>query len=144
MNITMGLEIYSICVTIGLIVLSLRLFSSPNKKPSQGGLLDRLLPLLIQYQTLRQIIDHNPQLPAQQVIPLLAILDTVVKEYQLEPIGAVWQQVEFNPQYHQADSPQIQPGELVYVRFIGYRSGSTIHVPAKVSRQLPRHVLRSN
>jgi hypothetical protein len=33
--------------------------------------------------------------------------------------------------------PDIQPGEAVYVRFVGYRDGETVLVPAKVSRTLP-------
>ena len=31
----------------------------------------------------------------------------------------------------------IQPEELVYIRFVGYREGEQILCPAKVSRTLP-------
>ncbi|PLS68028.1 MAG: hypothetical protein CV045_10245 [Cyanobacteria bacterium M5B4] len=143
MPLTTALEIYSICTTIGLIFLGIKLATKTKVLP-QEGLLDRLLPLLIQYPTLRQTIAHNPQLPAKQLLPLLALLDAVADYWHLEPIGEVWQPVPYNPQLHQADTPPIQPGEIVYVRFIGYRSGDTIYAPAKVSRQLPPNALRSN
>lgn len=142
MSLTTGLEIYSILTTIALLVALLQ--RKQSSTPTTDTLLDRLLPLLIQYQTLRATIVVNPQLPAPQLLPLLGILDSVANYYQLEPIGEVWQQVPFNPQYHQGDSPDLERGAMVYVRFIGYRSGSKIYAPAKVSRQLPPNALRSN
>lgn len=143
MNLITGLEIYSVCATIGFLVLGLKLLQLGKRTESEpeAELLDRLLPLLIQYQTLRQIIANNPELPAQQLIPLLVLLDHVVIYWHLEPIGQVWQAVPFTPQFHQADNDEIQLGETVYIRFIGYRSGDKIYAPAKVSRQLPPHAL---
>jgi len=132
-------EIYSICATIGLVVL----WQRKGKSKVGGDLIDRLLPLLVQYQTLRQVIARHPDLPAQQLFPLFAILDGLIEDWQLQPIGRVGEQVPFDPQYHQPDSPSLQPGELVYIRFIGYRSGDIIHTRAKVSRQLPAYALRS-
>ncbi len=132
-------EIYSICATIGLVVL----WQRKRKSQAGGDLIDRLLPLLVQYQTLRQVIEKHPDLPAQQLFPLFAILDGLIEDWHLEPIGQVGEQVPFDPQHHQPDSPSLQPGDLVYIRFVGYRSGDIIHTPAKVSRQLPAYALRS-
>ncbi len=143
MSLVTILEIYGICATIGIVFLSFKLGSAKVETIPSDGLLDRLLPLLIQYKTLQRIIEVNPYLPALELIPLLAVLDSVANYCHLEPIGEVWQQVEFNPQYHQPDNAQIQPGQLVYVRYIGYRTGNKIHVPAKVSLHLPPHALRS-
>jgi hypothetical protein len=38
---------------------------------------------------------------------------------------------------HQPDVEDITEGELVYIRFVGYREGERILAPAKVSRTLP-------
>ncbi|MBD2186518.1 XRE family transcriptional regulator, partial [Planktothrix sp. FACHB-1375] len=51
--------------------------------------------------------------------------------------GQVWEQVPYNPQLHQADVNDIAEGELVFVRFVGYKNGSRILCPAKVSRTRP-------
>ncbi len=135
-------EIYSICATIGLVV-ALVLWQRRGQGAGGVDLIDRLLPLLVQYQTLRQVIVKHPDLPAKQLFPLFEILDGLIEDWHLEPIGLVGEQVPFDPQYHQPDSPSLQPGELVYIRFVGYRSGDNIHSPAKVSRQLPDYALRS-
>jgi hypothetical protein len=135
-------EIYSICATIGLVV-ALVLWQRRGKGSGERDGIDRLLPLLVQYQTLRQVIEKHPDLPAQQLFPLFAILDGLIEDWQLQPIGQVGEQVPFDPQHHQPDSPSLQPGDLVYIRFVGYRSGDTILTPAKVSRQLPAYALRS-
>jgi molecular chaperone GrpE (heat shock protein) len=52
-------------------------------------------------------------------------------------IGETWEQVNYNPQIHQADSDDIQEDDLVYIRFIGYQNGDQVLYPAKVSRTLP-------
>ncbi|HEY9876514.1 MAG TPA: hypothetical protein V6D12_24015 [Candidatus Obscuribacterales bacterium] len=97
----------------------------------------QLQPLLINYPSLQQIVQVKPDLPAKNLISLLTPLDNLLSFWGYEPIGYAWEQVAYDPQLHQPDSPDIEVGETVYVRFIGYREGDRILCPAKVSRSLP-------
>jgi molecular chaperone GrpE (heat shock protein) len=81
--------------------------------------------------------EAKPNLPAKNLIPLLTTLDDLLESWGYEAIGKPWEQVSFNPQLHQPDSDEIGEGDLVYVRFVGYRKGEKIFCPAKVSQTLP-------
>ncbi len=96
-----------------------------------------LQSLLTTYPSIRQMIHTKPDLPAKNLSSLFTSLDNVVQAWNYEPIGAVWSQVVYDPQLHQPDQPDLAAGELVYVRFIGYKLGNVILCPAKVSRSLP-------
>ena len=61
----------------------------------------------------------------------------LINSWGYETIGQVWEEVAYDPQFHQADDESIPEGETVYIRFIGYRDGDRILVPAKVSQTLP-------
>lgn len=100
-------------------------------------LVEKLKPLLVQYPTLQQVVQRRPDYPAQQVLALLTSLGNLLEDWQLEPIGQVWQQVAYDPESHQADEDDIQVGEPVYVRFVGYRAADQVLIRAKVSRTLP-------
>ena len=79
----------------------------------------------------------KPELPAKNLVSLFTPLDNLITSWGYTPIGETWQQVNYNPQLHQADSHDIQEGDLVYIRFIGYQDGLMVIYPAKVSRTLP-------
>lgn len=98
---------------------------------------DQIQSLLTQYPTLIKLIELKPDLPAKNLVASLQCLDSLIRTWELEPIGIAWQQVNFDPQLHQPDSTDIKPGDSVYVRFVGYRCGEQILVPAKVSYSLP-------
>jgi molecular chaperone GrpE (heat shock protein) len=98
-----------------------------------------LQSLLTQYKSVQQMVKVKPDLPAKNLIALFTPLDNLLQRWQYEPIGEPWQQVAYNPQFHQGDSPDISEGEIVYVRFVGYKShAGDILVPAKVSRTIPK------
>jgi hypothetical protein len=102
-----------------------------------------LQSLLTQYKSVQQMVKAKPDLPAKNLIALFTPLDNLLQRWKYEPIGETWQQVAYNPQLHQGDSPDISDGEMVYVRFIGYKShAGDILVPAKVSRTLPKVTVR--
>lgn len=98
---------------------------------------EQLQTLLTNYPTTQKIVQVKPDLPAQNLISLFTALDNLIQEWGYEPIGIPWEQVPYNPQIHQPDSEDIQPEELVYIRFVGYRAREQILCPAKVSRSLP-------
>ena len=98
---------------------------------------EQLRSLLINYPSIRQLVQVKPDLPAKNLTSLFTPLDNLIESWGYQPIGQAWEQVPYNPQLHQPDANDIEPGELVYIRFVGYRDGDEILCPAKVSRTLP-------
>ncbi|WP_071188456.1 molecular chaperone GrpE [Trichormus sp. NMC-1] len=97
----------------------------------------QLQTLLSNYPTVKKMALAKPELPAKNLVSLFTSLDNLITNWGYTAIGETWEQVNYNPQLHQADSDDIQEGELVYIRFIGYQNGDKILYPAKVSRTLP-------
>ncbi|MCL1476003.1 nucleotide exchange factor GrpE, partial [Argonema antarcticum] len=97
----------------------------------------QLQTLLINYCSVRAAVLANPQVPASNIVSLFTTLDNLLASWDIEPIGQVWEQVPYNPQLHQADVNDLAEGELVFVRFVGYKDGDRILCAAKVSRTLP-------
>lgn len=103
----------------------------------QHNTFDKLQTLFTNYPSAQKIAQLKPDLPAKNLTALFTPLDNLLDDWGWEAIGNAWDQVPYNPQLHQADSADIQPGESVYVRFVGYRKEAAILCPAKVSRTLP-------
>lgn len=103
---------------------------------SDGGF-EQIQTLLTQYPSVRKMVESQPDLPARNIVALLTSLENLVKFWECQPIGKPWEMVLYDPQIHQSDVDDIQVGESVYVRFIGYQKGDRILIPAKVSRTLP-------
>ena len=97
----------------------------------------QLQPLLSNYPTVKKMALAKPELPAKNLISLFTSLDNLITNWGYTAIGETCEQVNYNPQLHQADSDDIQEGELVYIRFIGYQDGDKVLYPAKISRTLP-------
>jgi len=92
---------------------------------------------LISDPSLSRIAELKSDLSLPQFTNLVVPLENLLHTFGYEPIGTALEQVSYDPQLHQADIPDLQPGELVYVRLIGYRQGDEILCPAQVSRSLP-------
>jgi molecular chaperone GrpE (heat shock protein) len=103
----------------------------------QNQTFTQLQPLLSNYPTVKRMALAKPKLPAKNLISLFTSLDNLITNWGYTAIGETWEQVNYNPQLHQADSDDIQEGELVYIRFIGYQNGDKVLYPAKISRTLP-------
>ena len=103
----------------------------------QNETFTQLQTLLRNYPTVKTMVLAKPELPAKNLVSLFTPLDNLITSWGYTPIGETWQQVNYNPQLHQADNDDIQEGELVYIRFVGYQNGDKILYPAKVSRTLP-------
>jgi molecular chaperone GrpE (heat shock protein) len=99
---------------------------------------DQLQSLLANYPTARMMVKLKPKLPAQNLMILLKPLEDLWRNWDVEQIGKPWQKIPFNPQIHEPDRDDIIEGESVYIRFVGYRQGDRILLPAKVSRNLPK------
>lgn len=97
----------------------------------------QLQPLLVGYPTVSKIAHAKSDLPAKSLASMFTPLASLLQDWGYETIGPIWEEVAFDPQLHQPDSPDIHPGEAVYIRFVGYRHREIILCPAKVSRNLP-------
>jgi molecular chaperone GrpE (heat shock protein) len=104
----------------------------------QYEMFEVLQTLLMNFPTATVMAEAKPTLPARNVVALFSPLRSLLHQWGYQAIGDAWGQVFYDPQLHQPDSPDIREGELVYVRFVGYRDGDRILCPAKVSRTLPR------
>ncbi|MEM7717469.1 MAG: hypothetical protein AAF349_28665, partial [Cyanobacteria bacterium P01_A01_bin.68] len=98
---------------------------------------EKLQTLLVNYPSIHQMVKVKPELPAKNLLSSFTPLENLLKEWDYQPIGTSWEQVEYNPQIHQPDTGDIEPGEKVYIRFVGYQHQGNILCPAKVSRTLP-------
>lgn len=105
---------------------------------------EELQTLLTNYPTAAEMARIKPDLPAKNLTALFATLDNLLENWGYEPIGQPWESVAYNPQFHQGDCDDMQPGEVVYIRFVGYRQGDRILSPAKVSRTLPSGINSSS
>ena len=111
--------------------------SQQLKTDFQNETFTQLQTLLSNYPTVKKMALAKPELPAKNLISLFTSLDNLITNWNYTVIGETWEQVNYNPQLHQADSDDIQEGELVYIRFIGYQNGDKVLYPAKISRTLP-------
>jgi molecular chaperone GrpE (heat shock protein) len=102
----------------------------------EGGF-EQIQTLLTQYPSVRKMVESQPDLPARNIVALLTSLENLIKFWECKPIGKPWEMVPHDPQIHQSDVDDLQTGESVYVRFVGYQKGDRILIPAKVSRTLP-------
>ena len=98
---------------------------------------EQLQTLLTSYPAARKMAEAKPNMPAKNLSALFTPLENLLSSWDFETIGSAWEQVTYNPQLHQPDVEDITEGELVYIRFVGYRDGERILAPAKVSRTLP-------
>ncbi|NJN86535.1 MAG: molecular chaperone GrpE [Leptolyngbyaceae cyanobacterium SL_7_1] len=103
----------------------------------QAATFDQLQPLFINYPTARKMAETHAELPARNLVALFSPLGNLLETWNIQTIGTVWEQVNFDPHLHQPDAADISQGEPVYIRFVGYRQGDRILTPAKVSRTLP-------
>lgn len=110
------------------------------RQDTQTEAFEQIQTLLTQYPSLRRMVEAKPDLPARNMVALLTALENLTQFWHYNPIGSPWESVAYDPQSHQGDAEDLQKGESVYVRFIGYRQGDRIIVPAKVSRTLPAGV----
>ncbi|MBD2206386.1 nucleotide exchange factor GrpE [Calothrix sp. FACHB-1219] len=96
--------------------------------------LQYLESLLLQWPTAAHKAAENPQLAAIKIVPLVQKpLDKLLQEWGIEAIASVGAELPYDPQFHQSMEGNLQPGERVKVRYIGYRQGDRLLYRAKVS-----------
>jgi molecular chaperone GrpE (heat shock protein)/DNA-binding Xre family transcriptional regulator len=99
----------------------------------QQASLSAIEPFLLQWPTAEAAAKKKPQLGAVKILPLVKPIMELIKRWGIEPIGTVAEQTPYNPQIHQVMEGVANPGDLVQVRYLGYRQGEKILYRAKVS-----------
>ena len=96
--------------------------------------LQLLESLLLQWPTAAQRATENQQLAAIKIVPLVQKpLEKLLQAWGVEAIASVGTEVPYDPQWHLLMEGSLQPGEIVKVRYIGYRQGEKLLYRAKVS-----------
>ncbi len=88
---------------------------------------------LLQWPTAVTAVRKNPQLPAIRLLALLEPVEQLLKHWNVEAIAVVGEKLAYNPQYHQLIKGTAQPGDLVEVRYVGYKQEDKLLYKAKVS-----------
>lgn len=88
---------------------------------------------MMQWPTAAYAAQQNQQLPAVKLLPLVRPVEQLLAEWGVEAIASVGSKIPYDPQLHQLMESTAQPGELVRVRYTGYRQGEKLLYRAKVS-----------
>ncbi|MEB3182310.1 MAG: nucleotide exchange factor GrpE [Nostocaceae cyanobacterium] len=100
----------------------------------QQSSLQALESLLLQFPTAAYRAQQDPQLAAVKIVPLVQKpLEKLLQQWGVEAIAPVGVEIPYNPQWHQLMEGTVQPGELVKVRYTGYRQGEKLLSRVKVS-----------
>jgi transcriptional regulator with XRE-family HTH domain len=89
---------------------------------------------LVQWPTAAYAAQQNEQLPAVRLLPLVRPVEQLLQEWGVEEIASVGSELPYDPQWHQLMEGTAQPGDMVRVRYTGYRiGGDKLLYRAKVS-----------
>ncbi len=105
------------------------------EKDFQQSSLEVLEPWLLQWPTAAMVAKKNPQLSAVKLLPLVKPITELLKQWNIQTNAVVGEKVPYDPQFHQLleGSGQVEPGETVIIRYVGYRHGENLLYRAKVS-----------
>jgi DNA-binding Xre family transcriptional regulator/molecular chaperone GrpE (heat shock protein) len=99
----------------------------------QQSSLEVLESWLVQWPTAAYAAQQNQQLPAVRLLPLVRPVEQLLQQWGVEAIASVGSELAYDPHLHQLMEGTAQPGELVRVRYTGYRIGEKLLYRAKVS-----------
>lgn len=88
---------------------------------------------LLQWQTVKAAVEKNPDLSAEQIIPLVQPVEELMAQWGIEAIASVGEEVPFDPKQHQLLTGTAEVGERVRVRYAGFRWREKLLYRAKVS-----------
>jgi len=88
---------------------------------------------LLQWPTAAAAAQQNPQLPAVRLLPLLRPLEQLLQQWGVEAIASVGAELPYDPQLHQLLAGTAEIGDLIKVRYTGYRQSDRLLYRAKVS-----------
>jgi DNA-binding Xre family transcriptional regulator len=76
---------------------------------------------------------RQPDFPANKIFPLLQPIDRLLAQWNVTVIGEIGNQIAYDPHCHQLIEGTANSGELVTVRYSGYRQGDKLIFRSKVS-----------
>lgn len=88
---------------------------------------------LLQWPTAIAIVQKNPQLPAERILPLVKPVEKLIQKWGIEKIATVGEEIPYNPRQHELIEGVLEVGDLVKVRYAGYQKGDRLLYRAKVS-----------
>lgn len=88
---------------------------------------------LLQWPTAAAAVRKNPQLPAARLLSLVQPVEQLLVQWGVETIASVGEELPYDPQWHKLMKGSAEPGDLVEVRYVGYKQGDRILYKAKVS-----------
>ena len=95
----------------------------------------RLAPLLSQLATMEAMAGGEYAPRIEDVLKLFDMLEKVLVENGIARIGKVGEETIFDSQFHQRiGGAEVDDGDRIRVRFIGYRLGENVLLKAMVSR----------
>jgi molecular chaperone GrpE (heat shock protein) len=101
----------------------------------QQASLQLLESLLVQFPTAARKAQENPQLPAVNILPLVQKpIERLLRDWGIDAIAEVGDEIPYDPQFHQLMDSNAEIGEIVKVRYIGYRQGEKLLYRVKVSK----------
>ncbi len=109
----------------------------------QQASIQTIEPWLLQWPTAVAAIRKNPQLPAVRLLTLVKPVEQLLHNWKLETIAKVGERLAYDPQWHQLMKGTAEPGELVEVRYVGYKQKDKLLYKAKVS-PLTTHLTAEN
>jgi molecular chaperone GrpE (heat shock protein) len=99
----------------------------------------RLAPLLAQLATMESMAASERAPRLEDVFKLFDMLEKALAGEGLERIGAVGEEAIFDARWHQRiGGAEVDDGDRVRVRFVGYRIGDNVLLKAMVSRAVPK------
>ncbi|GAP98099.1 helix-turn-helix domain-containing protein [Leptolyngbya sp. NIES-2104] len=99
----------------------------------QQSSLQTLEPWLIQWSAAAYAAQQNPQAPAVKLLPLVRPIEQLLQQWGIEQTAIVGSEISYDPQQHQLMGGTAAPGDLVRVRYAGYRQYDRLLYRAKVS-----------
>jgi hypothetical protein len=88
---------------------------------------------LLQWPTASVAVEKNPQLSAVKLLPLVKPVEKLLQQWGIEAIASVGEELPYDPQWHELMKGTAEPGEMVRVRYVGYRQGDKLLYRARVS-----------
>ena len=99
----------------------------------QQASLETIESWLLKWTTAATAVRQNPQLPATRLLSLVEPVEQLIRHWNVSTIATVGEELAYDPQQHQLMKGIAQPGELVKVRYVGYKQGDKLLYKAKVS-----------
>jgi DNA-binding Xre family transcriptional regulator/molecular chaperone GrpE (heat shock protein) len=103
------------------------------KQEFQQSSIQALESWLLQWPSAAAAAKKNSQLSAFKLLPLVKPVEQLLKQWGVEAIASVDEEVTYDPQWHQLIEGTARSGDLVKVRYVGYRQGEKLLYRAKVS-----------